>query len=148
MQDPEIHREHSLLAHVEGYGKPEGRGTHVGGDPSGEEAKLMGRDPLGCPCSPGAPRIPPFTPTKVSKSCYISPQFGDMDGVKRLSEGVKVHDESGFAENLEKGRERVSNLQCSHEEALQDLERTYKMVGAPGRVSVSENSLSSREVFS
>lgn len=40
----------SLLDLPEGYGKPEGRGTRLGGDPPGEEAKLMGRDPSGCPC--------------------------------------------------------------------------------------------------
>jgi hypothetical protein len=33
----------------EGSGKPEGTGTRLGGDPSGEESKLTGRDPSGCP---------------------------------------------------------------------------------------------------
>jgi len=77
--------------------------------------------------------ILPLAKSSLAKSEDLSPRFGEIDG-------VKVHAYSGI-EDFQEGRERVSDLQCSHEEVSQSIKRTSEVVGASGRVLVSQNVL-------
>jgi len=71
----------------------------------------------------------------------ISLFWGYTQGEEWLG-GEKDHAKSGIVENLQ-NRERLSNSQCSYEKVDAALERTSEVVGARGRLSLSENILAS-----
>jgi len=85
--------------------------------------------------------ILPYAKSRPLFSEYLSPHFGDIAGVKVDIAGVKVHAKSGFAEDLQERKERLSDRKCSHEEANQDLKRTSEVLGASGRFPLSESFL-------
>jgi len=71
-------------------------------------------------------------------SLFWGYRWGDSD-----TQSEKDHTKSGFVEDFQEGRKGVSDQQCSHEKVNAALERTSEVVGARGRLSLSENILAS-----